>query len=283
MEQLSLVLFTVLMQASIGLFIVLGAFSFATKKTSKTLDRAFCFVWIPFAIALLASFTHLGQPFKAFNVFSGIGHKSALSLEIIVTIVFGSFGFLYTVLRYRKMGSVLVLNILLAIASLIGLYLVCVISRVYTLEGVMAWSTILTPLQFYATTLLLGSASATVIVRVLESCPKIAPEDKLLCIPRMGDILISIGIIFSLSLFVAFLIHLSKGAIPFADYHTCLTITRISLTIIGGIFCIIPQFYSNDNNKICPLLVMGGALISLLLAELAGRVLFYDMYYITGM
>lgn len=280
MDQLSLVFFTVFIQAAVGFFITLGLFSF-TVRTSRILDKGFLLVWPLFGLALLISLTHLGQPLKAFNVFAGMGHGSELSWEIFASMLFGIFGVVYTTMRWFKKGNLVMHALLLGFASACGLHLILTISRVYTLDGVFAWATVLTPLQFFATALLLGGATASTVVALFQRCPNTLSEDFPCILHIISMAFIIIGLALSLSVFASLLVHVGRGDLPLSIFHISLAGSRVLLAVLGGFLCVLPQM-SWARNPACPYAMVGG-LALLFMAELAGRIFFYDMYYITGM
>ena len=283
MDHLSLVFFTVLAQASIGLFIVLGILHFTVKPTNNTLSKGFLFVWPLFGVAILFSLTHLGQPLRAFNVLTGLAHGSPLSIEIASSIIFGGFGFVYTVLQWFKLGSELLRKSLLIVTMMIGLWLLLAISNVYTLEGVVAWSSLLTPLQFFSTGLLLGVASAIVIIHVIQS--KSTDQSDMVCrsIQMSTTTLLGIGILASMSVFAAFLVHVGRSGDITHNLDSYIVMARVISALIGATLCLAYVIKPASHHKLTITLSMSFGLLLLLTSELSARVIFYDMYHASGM
>ncbi|EMH4163745.1 dimethyl sulfoxide reductase anchor subunit [Pluralibacter gergoviae] len=155
MDNLPLVFFTVLAQASVGLCLALCAMRLAAPgSVSRFFTRGYITALVLLSVAGMASFGHLGRPMRVLNVFLGLGHASPLSLEIIGVILFGGclvLALLSTLVAQQKW---LTLAALLPAAA--GLVFVFAISHVYNLDTVSPWNSMLTPLQFYVTALLLG-------------------------------------------------------------------------------------------------------------------------------
>ncbi|GAL04058.1 anaerobic dimethyl sulfoxide reductase chain C [Photobacterium aphoticum] len=99
MSQLSLVFFTVLAQSAVGMFIALGLIELFFKPNNKAMTRSFMAVFVLLGVGAIASVTHLGQPFRMFNVMFGLAHGSALSLEIVGLSLFGGAAVAYTGMR----------------------------------------------------------------------------------------------------------------------------------------------------------------------------------------
>ncbi|WP_165862852.1 dimethyl sulfoxide reductase anchor subunit family protein [Vibrio sinensis] len=278
MDHLSLVFFTVFAQASIGLFIVLGVLHLSVTPKNSVLSKGFLFVWPLFGIALLCSLTHLGQPLRAFNVLSGVTHGSPLSIEIISSIAFGSFGFIFTVLEWFKLGSDLFRKVLLFISMIVGCWLLMAISNVYTLDGVMAWANALTPIQFFSTALILGVTGTIAIINLMPKTTKGAPAIRIVTLSLFG-----VGLLISMAVFAAFLLHIGKeGLIP-QQLHSYIAVVKVMFTLIGAALCVVYVIKPEKHNSMVKTVSMCVGVLLLITSELSGRVMFYDMYYITGM
>lgn len=159
---LPLVIFTLLVQFSVGIVTVYGLFLlFPHFRSKNEIPRRFKWILIVSSAAALvgvaASFMHLGNPLSSYRAVANLG-SSRLSLEI------------FTVLIY--LGSLLALTVLqfvipypqrhhhwLTILTLIaGIVVIYVMATVYLLPTRPAWNSIFTPIGFYLTTLLTGSA-----------------------------------------------------------------------------------------------------------------------------
>ena len=159
MHNLPLVFFTVLAQAAAGLSLALCAIRLVSPKSAtQYFIKGYIVTLMLLSVAGIASFGHLGRPMRVLNVLLGIKHGSPLSIEIIGVIMFGTctvLALLSTLLPQRKW--VTPASMLPAASGMIFVY---VISNVYNLETVDAWHTVLTPLQFFVTALMLGFVAA---------------------------------------------------------------------------------------------------------------------------
>lgn len=162
---LSMVVFTVLAQMSVGAFVVLGVVQLLARvkggRSAEDVDRltdpALYAVGVTLALGFIASAFHLGTPMNAVNVLRALD-TSWLSREIAFGLGFAVLGFAFAVLQYRKWGSPQLRQAVAALTALLGIGLVASMSMIYaSLDAVPAWHTWATPVQFAITTLLLGS------------------------------------------------------------------------------------------------------------------------------
>lgn len=164
MANLSLVLFTSLAQAAVGM-ILLFIFLPVQVKDDFVRDNVICdrlFQPGGFAIAaalglfglgVLFSFLHLSDPFISFYSITNIG-SSWLSREILFVGLFGISTLVFFFVRNRAVN---------VLAALFGLGLLYVMSRVYINPPVLFWSSYLTLAVFVSSALLLGSATLLLV------------------------------------------------------------------------------------------------------------------------
>ncbi|API92926.1 MULTISPECIES: DmsC/YnfH family molybdoenzyme membrane anchor subunit [unclassified Virgibacillus] len=161
MNDWSLLIFTIAIQAAIGSIWMLWMFQFKhKKKTDQEIFQLFKVPLIVIAalsiIGLGASFSHLGTPSNAFNTIRNIG-SSWMSREILVTGMFiGIVVVACAWALYRQRIS----PWLLFGAGLIGLVDVYCMAAIYTNSLVGPWNSIYTFMSFYGTTFILGSVLA---------------------------------------------------------------------------------------------------------------------------
>lgn len=162
---LSMVVFTIFAQMSVGAFIVLGAVQVfarvragrSAEDVDRVTDPALYAVGVTLALGLIASVFHLGTPMNAINVLRHID-ASWLSREIAFGLAFAGLGFVFAATQYFKWGSATLRQVLAGLTALVGVGLVVSMAMIYaSLEAVPAWSTWVTPVQFAITTLLLGA------------------------------------------------------------------------------------------------------------------------------
>ncbi len=162
---LSMTVFSIFAQMSVGAFVVLGVVQVLARsrggRSSEEIDRltdpATYAVGVTLVLGLAASIFHLGTPMNAINVLRHLD-ASWLSREIAFGLGFAGLGFVFAATQYLKWGSPLLRQALAGLTALVGVGLVASMAMIYTtLEAVPAWNSWVTPVQFAITTLLLGS------------------------------------------------------------------------------------------------------------------------------
>lgn len=158
----ALILFTLLAQMSVGAFIGLGVIYFFVKRKAgeeqadRFSDRALLAIWPVMGLGLLASLLHLGNPLNAYRAVTNLD-TSWLSREVLFGLLFAALGFAFAILQWRKIGSPALRNILAVLAAIFGVLLVFSMAMVYMLPTMPSWNTVVTPLSFFTTTLMLGA------------------------------------------------------------------------------------------------------------------------------
>lgn len=158
----ALILFTLLAQMSVGAFIGLGVIYFFVKRKAgeeqadRFSDRALLAIWPVMGLGLLASLLHLGNPLNAYRAVTNLD-TSWLSREILFGLLFAALGFAFAILQWRKIGSPALRNTLAVLAAISGVMLVFSMAMVYMLPTMPSWNTVVTPLSFFTTTLMLGA------------------------------------------------------------------------------------------------------------------------------
>lgn len=160
-HQLSLITFTILMQMSVGAFLILGLVHFfvgrkaGAEQADRMSDRALLAIGPIVVLAMIASLFHLGNPVNAPRAVTNFA-TSWLSREILFTVVFVVLGGAFAVMQWRKIASFAVRNVIAWIATVVGLGSVYSMSQIYMLETQPAWNSWATVVSFFATMLLLG-------------------------------------------------------------------------------------------------------------------------------
>jgi anaerobic dimethyl sulfoxide reductase subunit C len=158
----ALIAFTILTQMSVGSLLVLGVVHFfATRKfgveeADRLSTRSLLAIVVVLVLAMVASLFHLGNPLNAPRAVTHLA-TSKLSWEILLGVIFAVLTAIFALLQWRKIGPVMLRNILLWITVLEGLALVYIQASVYFLVVQPSWNTPATPVLFYTTTLLLGA------------------------------------------------------------------------------------------------------------------------------
>lgn len=169
MNEWPLLLFTFLMQTSIGLSVILALFA---KKLSANLTgkaHAQFLLWYVFVacvfagIGLLSSITHLGVPLNAPNSLLNI-FSSWLSREVVFTATYFAFlGLTFLWLWFKKELSYL----LLGLAIIAGLCDVYAMASIYRYTSMLTWMNDNTYLMFYGTMFTAGAAGYYLLINLL--------------------------------------------------------------------------------------------------------------------
>lgn len=163
----SLVLFTTLAQLATALALMTTIVAAWQSKGHIVFQRYFlritgmaCFPIT--ALAGLAAFLHLGDPWGAFRAFSHT-ETSWLSREVWAAAIFGGISLIcsYTWWSDRSRLQTIWWS---GAAAVAGLGTVFTSSQVYQLQAHAVWNTIFTPLSFFASTLLFIPASALALL-----------------------------------------------------------------------------------------------------------------------
>lgn len=154
MEEMALIIFTIGIQAAVGLMVFAALANYLDK------DRAFRVAVVSAAglavIGLLASFLHLGQPLRAVNALAHFA-TSWLSREIWLTSMFTGLTVITALLLLFKPASKSMIQVLMTLAAVLGLLDVYAMASVYTSTSVSAWNYGAVPVEFYTAALSIGA------------------------------------------------------------------------------------------------------------------------------
>ncbi|SHN75848.1 dimethyl sulfoxide reductase anchor subunit family protein [Desulfitobacterium chlororespirans] len=154
MEEFALIIFTICVQAAVGLMV----FTAVAKQLNKT--GVFKIAVAASAglavVGLLASFLHLGHPLAAVNTLTRFA-TSWLSREIWFTSAFTGLTVFAVLLLYFKPAAKKALNTLIILAAAIGLIDVLAMASVYTSSSVAAWQSGSIVVEFYAAAISMGA------------------------------------------------------------------------------------------------------------------------------
>ncbi|NMA69651.1 MAG: dimethyl sulfoxide reductase anchor subunit [Desulfitobacterium sp.] len=154
MAELALLIFTICLQASIGIMVFVSIGKFVNKEGEY--KNAILGAALLAVIGLLASLLHLGQPFSAINALSRFA-TSWLSREIWFTALFTGLTVLSALLALFKPDAKSAIKALVPIAGGIGLVDIFAMTAVYTSTGVPAWQHGSLFIEFYAATISMGA------------------------------------------------------------------------------------------------------------------------------
>ncbi|MCO6540276.1 MAG: dimethyl sulfoxide reductase anchor subunit [Gilliamella sp.] len=276
MHELPLVFFTVLGQLSAGMVLIggissLSHYSYSLIKINKMNMAAL----IVMAVAMLIASLHLGHPFRALNVIWGIG-RSPMSNEIF------SFGLLFgitlvcvllTYFSYHNDGKKWLLvnslcqriyqipnfsKILSLLLIFFSLIFVWMIALTYMLPTVKTWNTYYTAIQMYTSMLVLGGIAAIVFG-----------------IFRIGIISFFTGVISILLLKIPY-INLMTSVSPELTSKQYIWMLIQCLLLVLALVLVIVNIYRSKQSTI----IYSIAFIIVLVAELCGRIAFYNLWTI---
>lgn len=155
MGELPLIIFTLCMQAAIGILV----FTMVLKRLQENQDYklAALIATCLSIVGIIASLLHLGTPTLALNTLLNLG-SSWLSLEILFSGGFTGLVVIYTILVYKKAEAKSFINIVGWIASTVGFADVFIMAKVYLATSVNLWKSSNTLIEFYTTMIILGIA-----------------------------------------------------------------------------------------------------------------------------
>ncbi len=161
MNNLSLIIFTLLIQTAVGIFSTTLFNIWINKKEMLDIPLIILSICLGLIIlGLISAMAHLGNPRNAPHAISNIT-KSWLSREIVTINLFAMsivILWIYTFTDFQK-GRFLIETISL----ILGILTLLTMSRVYSLKIVPVWNSIATPMDFFGTALLAGSVASAVI------------------------------------------------------------------------------------------------------------------------
>ncbi|MEW7315251.1 DmsC/YnfH family molybdoenzyme membrane anchor subunit [Buttiauxella gaviniae] len=161
MEEWPLIIFTLLVQGSVGLtlatslFLLAGGKALAGAEQRRFVLPPLLMAVIAAACGLIASTLHLGYPLNAFHALRHV-ESSWLSREIIfASLYLAAIGFTtLLVLFFRKVSKTLLLA-----SAVLGLVDIYCMGAIYVHSSVITWTHINTWMMFYGATLSLGATA----------------------------------------------------------------------------------------------------------------------------
>jgi anaerobic dimethyl sulfoxide reductase subunit C (anchor subunit) len=291
-SQWPLVAFTILTQISVGSFLVLGVVHrHAVRRkgmaqADRLSDLALLSILPVLGLAILASLLHLGTPLNAPRAVANLS-TSWLSREILSVVIFALLAAVFVLIQWRKIGWFALRNGIAWVAAVVGVVLVYSMSRVYMLSAQPAWNTLVTPVSFFTTTLLLGClavGAALVANHEILQRRGAGGADELLGDSLRGIAVVSIVLLgvelAALTYHVAHLAlsgpaGLSSLELMLGPYGPVLTF-RVILAFVGaGLFVLyLYRSAGPGETRVRGHLAYGGFAV-VLVAELLGRFLFY--------
>src|SRR5665648_242828 len=265
MHDLPLIIFTLAVQAAVGVFLWVTIARLRNQETpyAKTTTLT---ALILTTFGIIFSLFHLGKPLMAFTSLSKL-FSATLSQEIFFS---GGFFVLLAVAYYFERSSIISNNnktIWSVLTSFVGLVAVYAMAKVYMTTIIPAWQSWNTLVDFCAATLILGALVYLLVTRK-------AITEKVLRI----DLIILAVILVQMALVPSFMASLGatsgaaqqSAALMSGDYGAAYIIHW--LLVLGGVFLIVISGSAKLAGKANILYVASGALV---IGLFIGRYLFY--------
>ncbi len=169
----SLVVFTVIGQTAVGLFLVAaGTLYFAAGIPERIAGRDFRLGLVLGVLGLLlagvvSSFFHLHHPRRAFRAVSNL-RSSWLSREIFFLLIFLALLAVLAVGEWTGGAGGPPRRPVFILAGLAGLLFLACMALIYTLPAVPFWDRVATPLSFFLTALMTGTLGASLVFKLAE-------------------------------------------------------------------------------------------------------------------
>lgn len=271
LREWALILFTVLMQASIGAFLFTLWFQQRTKDAAahRTYQRLHTALIPVTVIALIASLGHLGRPLQALTSLGNLG-TSWLSREIFFS---GGFFVLLVLAVILKKNDGL-RRVLAWLAGLSGVAAVISMAMVYHTSVMPAWQGFGTFVAFGGTALFLGAVLAAVLMMGQLY------QDRTRDLKSLAWTAIVVAFV-EMSLVPLQMASLAGGsaaaqasAAMLAGPYAWLVVLRWALAILGGVLVLIAALRRLVSEQV-PSALFYAACLAVLVSEVAGRYLFY--------
>ena len=326
--ELPMILYTVIAQMCVGASLVLGvvqtlgSLRFSAKAIDQVADPALLAIGPAMVFGLAVSMFHMHDVTNTFNVIRHAG-SSWLSREILFGTGFAALGFLFAVVQLLKWGRPRLRQALAVLTALVGVGLVYSMSMIYySLVTVPAWHSWFVPLQFFATTVILGSlaiGTAFVITTSVQARqvargvtasaadsgrrvslrqrfttpadPAVRDEVEALLAVSVRGIVVT-AFVASAALLVAIPLYLSGltaiGGVALQSvevYSGALFVARLGLLALGaGLLAVFTYFIAAKprENLGRLVVVLTTSLVLVFIAEVVGRALFYESMFRVG-
>jgi anaerobic dimethyl sulfoxide reductase subunit C (anchor subunit) len=269
-------------------------FGFEKGRSCRLFLRALSL--IPSILAVAVSFFHLGSPSRALHILNNL-KSSWLSREILFLAIFVTLMALLAALEWWRIRMQSIQCFLVFVGGLSGVGLIFSMSRLYMLPTVPVWNSFFTPASFFAVSFLLGNQLAAAGCTAFLTRTRNQTVQEIQTHWNQNTIrqieilsLFLIGAVFSLTVF--FFLHFgysekgSDAALSLIVRNkSAFFAVRLLLTLIGAFLLGVSLALLKKNNfekKKSRLFIYSGFLV-LLLAEILGRYLFYEVYVRLGL
>jgi anaerobic dimethyl sulfoxide reductase subunit C (anchor subunit) len=283
----ALIIFTILGQLSVGTLLVLlivRAFlssKLGAEKAARLTNVPMYGVVVTMGLALIASLFHLGKVTHVIGAVPNLG-TSWMSREVVSSVAFAVLVALFALLEWRKIASEGLRLVVAWVAVLVGLFLLVCMSQTYMLPAEPAWNTAATPIQFFATALLLGVLGSAVALVANRAAVKedAAVDGVLRSLALSAIVLVGVELIVT-PLYMAYLAVQGPAAVKslglMAGTYGLALVIRFVLVFLGAGY-LAAHLYRNaaspeKKNSLATLVYV--AFVLVLTSEVLGRFLFY--------
>ena len=272
-NQWPLVVFTVLVQLAVGLFLVSGVVHYflLSRFDANTffIKSAVFGVIAILVVSMMISLFHLGSPKNAVRSILNLG-SSWLSAEIALVLFFLIVATAYFLMLWLEMSVPGQIGFWCGSGT--GLVLVYCMTRVYRLPTVPVWDSSATLVSFYRTSLLLGSVTTGGLLLVIH----LVATEKMGLIFQLLHLKTTFYWIICTTL-VMVVLDCGQAAVT---RHRAKRPLRIVYSLIGLLSFSLSLFwaYYLPPNRWLAILLAGMAVVSLLISQLIDRRLFYSVY-----
>jgi len=271
-EHLALTIFSVCLQAAIGMMVFVAIGRLLNKES--VFKNAMLTASGLGIIGMLASLLHLGRPLRAINSLNQFG-TSWLSREIWFTAIFLGLTIFTFGLVYVKPKATSVITGLSGVAAVVGLIDVYLMASIYNSASVPIWHNVSTYVEFYATAISIGA-----MLFLVFSLKEAAKMRKILAV--------TVGIVVIIQVASTMLFLISSGVNSSAALQSSLAIlggmklaTAIKwLFILAGAGSILWMAKDELSKSFKGAIFSGAALV--LIGQIVGRYLFYAAMVVTG-
>jgi anaerobic dimethyl sulfoxide reductase subunit C (anchor subunit) len=164
MKHWSLILFTLISQTAVGIYAVVAGIDLVSNDLPDTTRaHVLLIVFILMVVALCLSLTHLGSPGKAYWAVANL-RQSWLSREILFALLFAACVALSGYLIWQGHNSQFLDGFVAGLTLVFGITFILSMGILYRLRTVKIWNTLLTPISFFLTSLILGIATVGWVV-----------------------------------------------------------------------------------------------------------------------
>ncbi len=165
---LPLALFTTLAPIGAGAFVALAALFLSVRLEREQLHKIDLLSIIPFAaivVGFLCSIFHLADPAHVFNLFTGFG-SSPMTNEVVVGIVLVVVAAVYGICALGGLLSYGARKVFIVIVAVLALVFDAFAGMAYMIDTIVAWNTVLVPIQILGYSLLGGVILTALILMV---------------------------------------------------------------------------------------------------------------------